>query len=150
MCALVTGVQTCALPILLFGGVMWLLPVFASDILRVGPDGLGLMRAMPAVGSLLVGLALTQIASPRHMGPAFFVALAVFGLSIVVFSLSETFWLSLLALGVYGGADMVSVYIRSEEHTSELQSLMRISYAVFCLKKKKTTTTSTTPSPHTT
>src|SRR3546814_3784712 len=46
------------------------------------------------------------------MGPAFFVALAVFGLSIVVFSLSETFWLSLLALGVYGGADMVSVYIR--------------------------------------
>src|SRR3546814_18358226 len=112
MCALVTGVQTCALPILLFGGVMWLLPVFASDILRVGPDGLGLMRAMPAVGSLLVGLALTQIASPRHMGPAFFVALAVFGLSIVVFSLSETFWLSLLALGVYGGADMVSVYIR--------------------------------------
>src|SRR3546814_9109609 len=57
---------------------------FASDILQVGPDGLGLMRAMPAVGSLLVGLALTQIASPRHIGPALFVALAVFGPSTVV------------------------------------------------------------------
>lgn len=109
---LVLGAISIDLLAVLFGGVMGLLPVFASDILHVGPDGLGLMRAMPAVGSLLVGLALTQVASPRHMGPAFFVALAIFGGSIVVFSLSETFWLSLLALGVYGGADMVSVYIR--------------------------------------
>lgn len=109
---LVLGAISIDLLAVLFGGVMGLLPVFASDILHVGPDGLGLMRAMPAVGSLLVGLALTQIASPRHMGPAFFVALMIFGGSIVVFSLSETFWLSLLALGVYGGGDMVSVYIR--------------------------------------
>ena len=70
------------------------------------------MRAMPAVGSLLVGLLLTQVATPRHMGPMFFGSLVLFGLSIVGFSLSETFWLSLLALGVYGAADMVSVYIR--------------------------------------
>jgi len=109
---LVLGAISIDLLAVLFGGVMGLLPVFASDILHVGPDGLGLMRAMPAFGSLIVGLALTQIASPRHMGPAFFIALAIFGASIVVFSLSETFWLSLLALGVYGGADMVSVYIR--------------------------------------
>ncbi len=109
---LVLGAISIDLMAVLFGGVMGLLPVFASDVLHVGPDGLGLMRAMPAVGSLAVGLALTQIASPRHMGPAFFVALAIFGISIVAFSLSETFWLSLLALGVYGGADMVSVYIR--------------------------------------
>lgn len=109
---LVLGAISIDLLAVLFGGVMGLLPVFASDILHVGPDGLGLMRAMPAVGSLLVGLALTQIAAPRHMGPAFFVALAIFGAAIIVFSLSEVFWLSLLALGVYGGADMVSVYIR--------------------------------------
>ena len=108
----VLGAISIDLLAVLFGGVMGLLPVFAKDILHVGPDGLGLLRAMPGVGSLFVGLALTQIASPRHMGPAFFVALAIFGGSIVVFSLSETFWLSLLALGVYGGADMVSVYIR--------------------------------------
>jgi MFS family permease len=109
---LVLGAISIDLMAVLFGGVMGLLPVFASDVLHVGPDGLGVMRAMPAVGSLVIGLALTQIAAPRHMGPAFFVALAIFGASIVVFSLSETFWLSLLALGVYGGADMVSVYIR--------------------------------------
>lgn len=109
---LVLGAISIDLLAVLFGGVMGLLPVFASDILHVGPEGLGVMRAMPAVGSLIVGLALTQIAVPRHMGPAFFIALAIFGLAIVVFSLSQTFWLSLLALAVYGAADMVSVYIR--------------------------------------
>ena len=109
---LVLGAVSIDLLAVLFGGVMGLLPVFASDILHVGPDRLGLMRAMPAVGSLLVGLLLTQVATPRHMGPMFFGSLVLFGLSIVGFSLSETFWLSLLALGVYGAADMVSVYIR--------------------------------------
>ncbi|MEQ8397011.1 MFS transporter [Thalassobaculum sp.] len=109
---LVLGAISIDLMAVLFGGVMGLLPVFASDILHVGPDGLGLLRAMPAVGSLVIGLALTQVAAPRHMGPMFFASLAVFGLSIVGFSLSETFWLSLLFLGIYGAADMVSVYIR--------------------------------------
>jgi len=109
---LVLGAVSIDLLAVLFGGVMGLLPVFASDILHVGPDGLGLMRAMPAVGSLVIGLALTRIAAPRHMGPTFFASLVVFGVSIVVFSLSQTFWLSLLALGIYGAADMVSVYIR--------------------------------------
>src|SRR3546814_20028290 len=60
----VLGAISIDLLAVLFGGVMGLLPVFASDILQVGPDGLGLMRAMPAVGSLLVGLALPQIAAP--------------------------------------------------------------------------------------
>jgi predicted MFS family arabinose efflux permease len=59
-----------------------------------------------------MGLALTRIAAPRHMGAALFVSLVVFGASIVVFSLSEVLWLSLLALTIYGAADMVSVYIR--------------------------------------
>ncbi len=70
------------------------------------------MRAMPGVGSLIMGLALTRISAPNRMGPALFTALGVFGVSILVFSLSEIFWLSLVALFVYGAADMVSVYIR--------------------------------------
>lgn len=108
----VLGAISIDLLAVLCGGVMGLLPVYASDILRVGPDGLGLMRAMPGLGSLAVGLALTRIAAPRRMGPVLFASLAVFGLSIVAFSLSEVFWFSLVALAVYGASDMVSVYIR--------------------------------------
>ncbi len=109
---IVLGAISIDLLAVLFGGVMGLLPIYAKDILGVGADGLGVMRAMPAVGSLIVGLALTRLTAPRHMGPAFFVSLAIFGASILVFGLSEIYWLSLLALGIYGAADMVSVYIR--------------------------------------
>ncbi len=108
----VLGAISIDLLAVLFGSVMGLLPVFARDILHVGADGLGLMRAMPGVGSLVVGLVLTRLVAPRGMGRAFFVSLAVFGGSIVIFGLSEVFWLSLVALTVYGAADMVSVYIR--------------------------------------
>ncbi len=109
---IVLGAISIDLIAVLFGGVMGLLPVFARDVLHVGAEGLGIMRAMPALGSLAVGLALTRIASPRRMGPLFFASLAVFGVSIMVFGLSEIYWLSLAALVVYGAADMVSVYIR--------------------------------------
>ncbi|MDE0809861.1 MAG: MFS transporter [Alphaproteobacteria bacterium] len=108
----VLGAVSIDLLAVLFGGVMGLLPIYAADILHVGADGLGVMRAMPGVGSLLMGVALTQVAAPRHMGPALFIALAVFGASIIIFSLSEVFWLSLVALAIYGASDMVSVYIR--------------------------------------
>ena len=108
----VLGAVSIDLVAVLFGGVMGLLPIYAADILHVGADGLGVMRAMPGVGSLIMGLALTRIAAPSRMGPALFMALAVFGASIVVFSLSQWFWLSLLALVIYGASDMVSVYIR--------------------------------------
>jgi len=109
---IVLGAVSIDLLAVMFGGVMGIMPVFAHDILQVGADGLGLMRAMPGLGSLAVGLVLTRIAAPRRMGPLFFAALTVFGSSIVVFSLSEVYWLSLLALAVYGAADMISVYIR--------------------------------------
>jgi MFS family permease len=109
---IVLGAISIDLLAVLFGGVMGLLPVFARDILHVGADGLGLMRAMPGVGSLAVGLVLTRVVAPRRMGRAFFVSLAIFGASILVFGLSEVYWISLLALAVYGAADMVSVYIR--------------------------------------
>ena len=109
---IVLGAISIDLIAVLFGGLMGLLPIFASDILHVGPSGLGVMRAMPGFGSLIVGILLTQIAAPRYMGPTLFFSLAVFGLSITAFSLSETYWISLVALGIYGAADMVSVYVR--------------------------------------
>lgn len=109
---IVLGAISIDLLAVMFGGVMGILPIYASDILGVGAEGLGVMRAMPGVGSLAVGLALAQLAAPRHMGPLMFWALGLFGLSIVVFSLSEIFWLSLVALTLYGVADMVSVYVR--------------------------------------
>ena len=109
---IVLGAISIDLMAVLLGGVMGLLPIYASDILKVGADGLGIMRAMPGVGSLIMGLWLTQIASPRLIGPSLFISLFIFGLSIIVFSLSEVFWLSLIALTIYGASDMVSVYIR--------------------------------------
>ena len=108
----VLGAISIDLLAVLFGGVMGLLPIYAADILNVGPEGLGIMRAMPGVGSLLVGIALARINLTRKMGPAMFVALAIFGIAIIVFSVSEIFWISLLALAIYGAADMVSVYVR--------------------------------------
>ncbi len=109
---IVLGAISIDLLAVLFGGVMGLLPVYASDILHVGPAELGLMRSMPAIGSLAVGMVLMQIAQPRHMGPLMFASLACFGAAIVVFGLSQTFWISLAALAAYGGADMISVYVR--------------------------------------
>ncbi|MEK9752983.1 MAG: MFS transporter [Rhodospirillaceae bacterium] len=109
---IVLGAISIDLLAVLFGGVMGLLPVYAKDILNVGPAELGLMRSMPAIGSLCVGMVLMQVTHPRHMGPAMFVSLACFGASIVVFGMSETFWISLAALAAYGGADMISVYVR--------------------------------------
>ncbi len=109
---IVLGAISIDLVAVLFGGVMGMLPVFASDVLHVGAGGLGVMRAMPAVGAIGVGLVLAQIPSPGRMGPVLFASLALFGVSIVVFSLSTAFWLSIAALAVYGAADMVSVYVR--------------------------------------
>lgn len=109
---IVLGAVSIDLLAVLFGGVMALLPIYASDILNVGPAGLGLMRSMPAIGSLVIGLVLTQMVAPRYMGPTLFFSLAVFSVSIIVFGLSETYWVSLAALAAYGAADMISVYVR--------------------------------------
>lgn len=109
---IVLGAMSMDLLAVLFGGIVGIMPVFARDVLHVGPEGFGVMRAMPALGSLTVALVLAQLAAPRHMGRMLFVALTAFGAAIVVFSLSSLLWLSLLALTVYGAADMVSVYVR--------------------------------------
>ncbi len=96
----------------LFGGATALLPAYASDVLEVGPEGLGLLRAAPGVGAAIIALTLAWRPLTRHVGPAMLGGVAVFGVATVVFGLSESFPLSLAALAVLGAADMVSVYVR--------------------------------------
>jgi MFS family permease len=96
----------------LLGGAVALLPIFARDILHVGPWGLGLLRGAPALGALAMSVALTRWPIARRAGPKLFAAVAVYGLATLVFGLSTSFALSLAALAVGGAADMVSVVVR--------------------------------------
>ena len=98
---------------ILLGGATALLPIYARDILDAGPTGLGLLRAAPALGAVLISLVLVQMPLERRVGRTMFAAVAVFGGATVVFGLSEHFALSFAALMVLGAADMVSVVIRS-------------------------------------
>jgi Transmembrane secretion effector len=96
----------------LLGGAVALLPVFAKDVLHVGPAGLGVLRSAPALGALVAALLLARRPIERHAGRKLLVAVGAFGASIVVFGLSRSLWLSLAALAVGGGVDMVSVVLR--------------------------------------
>ncbi|MCC6192949.1 MAG: MFS transporter [Burkholderiales bacterium] len=96
----------------LLGGATALLPMYAKDILGMGPWGLGALRAAPALGALVVGVTLAQRPLERHAGRRMFVAVAIYGVSMIVFALSRDFTLSLVALAIGGGADMVSVVVR--------------------------------------
>jgi hypothetical protein len=96
----------------LLGGATALLPVFARDILHVGAQGFGLLRTAPAVGATVVALYLAGRPIQRRAGAAMFGGVALFGLATIVFGLSRSFGLSLVALMTLGGADMVSVYVR--------------------------------------
>ena len=96
----------------LFGGAVALLPAYASDILHVGPDGFGWLRAAPGIGAAIVAIAFAGRPITRHVGVKMFAGVAVFGLATVVFGLSHEFFVSLAALIVIGASDMVSVYIR--------------------------------------
>ena len=100
------------LVIVLFGSVIALLPIYAVDILETDADGLGLLRAMPAVGSVVVGLMLARMSPMRNVGRKLFLVLIIFSLTILLFAVSEALWLSCVALVVYGAVDMVSVNIR--------------------------------------
>jgi MFS family permease len=97
----------------LFGGAVALLPVFASEVLRVGPRGFGLLRAAPAAGALVASLILAARPPLRRAGRALLLSVAGFGLAMIVFALSRSFVLSLVALAVSGALDMVSVLVRS-------------------------------------
>lgn len=96
----------------LLGGAVALMPVYARDILDIGPWGLGLLRAAPAIGALLMVAWLTTFPITRRSGPIMFMSVGVFGAATVVFGFSATPWLSVLALMFVGASDMVSVYVR--------------------------------------
>ncbi|MCO6174535.1 MFS transporter [Flavobacterium sp. NRK F10] len=96
----------------LFGGAVALLPVFAQDILKVGSQGFGILRAAPAVGSLLTMLIATSLPLHRQAGKKLLTAVFGFGICIIVFGLSTNFWLSVFALFLSGVTDGISVVIR--------------------------------------
>jgi MFS family permease len=108
----ILGVITLDLFAVLFGGAVALLPLFAKDILHVGPTGLGWLTAAPAIGALAMAVAHGFLPAYRRAGMAFVWSVAGFGLAIVVFGVSTWFWLSLAALMVAGALDNVSVVIR--------------------------------------
>ena len=94
------------------GGVYALLPVFARDVFHAGPWGLGLLRASPGVGALIAAVILTHRPPRRFVGRIIFSSVAIFGIAIIVFALSQSFLLSMALLCLLGAADMVSVVIR--------------------------------------
>ncbi|EGT5762075.1 MFS transporter [Cronobacter sakazakii] len=108
----VLGVISLDLFAVLLGGATALLPIYAHDILHTGPWGLGLLRAAPAVGALLVGFWLSRRSLEKHVGMIMFLSVAGFGVATLVFALSSNLWLSLIALFATGGFDMVSMVIR--------------------------------------
>jgi MFS family permease len=95
------------------GGTTALLPIFARDILHIGPAGLGFLRTAPAMGAALVALVLARWQLRRHVGISMFTCVAIFGMATVVFGLSRNFALSMGALILAGAGDMISVYVRS-------------------------------------
>ncbi|MFC7291850.1 MFS transporter [Hirschia litorea] len=96
----------------LLGGAVALLPVYASDILQLGPTGLGLLRAAPGIGALITVAIITSFQIRNHAGLILFACVALFGAATVVFGLSTSAWVAIPALMFVGGFDMVSVYIR--------------------------------------
>jgi MFS family permease len=98
--------------VVLLGGAVALMPIFASEILHTGPRGLGMLRAAPAVGALCTSLFMARFPFRRKAGVRLFVCVALFGIATVVFGLSRNLWLSLAALAISGAADMISVIIR--------------------------------------
>lgn len=96
----------------LFGGVIALLPIFAEDILKVGPEGLGYLRAAPSIGALMTMIALTKFPPTQHAWRNMLLAVAGFGFFTLLFAYSNVLWLSLFALAMTGACDSISVVIR--------------------------------------
>ena len=119
----------------LLGGATALLPIFAQDILLVGPWGLGLLRSAPAAGALGMSFVLAQIPLKRRVGRIMFASVGVFGLGTIVFALSTSFWLSIGALAVLGAADSISMIIRGSliqlQTPNEMQGRVSAVYFIF-------------------
>ncbi|HNO25404.1 MAG TPA: MFS transporter, partial [Leptospiraceae bacterium] len=110
---IVLGAMSLDMFAVLFGGAVAVLPIFASDILRVGPDGLGMLRAAPAVGAALMAVFLAYHPPKKNAGRALLFAVAGFGVTIVLFGISQNFLLSIFFLGLSGAFDCISVVLRS-------------------------------------
>ncbi|QDA59690.1 MFS transporter [Hymenobacter jejuensis] len=110
---LVLAAQSLDMFAVLFGGAVALLPIFADDILKIGPDGLGYLRAAPAVGSVIMAISLTYFPLRQKAGWKLLWAVAGFGIATILFALSKNFYLSLFLLFMTGIFDSVSVIVRS-------------------------------------
>jgi MFS family permease len=106
------GVITLDLFVVILGGVTALLPIYARDILMMGPIGLGLLRSAPAVGALITTVTLSRRPVERHIGPKMFMVVALYGVATMIFAVSKIFPLSLFALAILGASDALSVVIR--------------------------------------
>ena len=109
---IVLGAISLDLFAVLLGGATALMPVFARDVLTVGPWGLGLLRSAPGVGAIITALLLASFPIRHRAGLFMFVGVAIFGAATVAFGLSTSVWISVAALAVMGAADMISVYVR--------------------------------------
>ncbi|MGD0099905.1 MAG: MFS transporter [Acidobacteriota bacterium] len=96
----------------LFGGAVALLPIYATDILKVGAKGLGILRAAPSVGAVIVAFAVAHLPPFKRAGKTLLLAVAGFGIATIVFGMSKIFWLSIAMLLVLGGLDNISVIVR--------------------------------------
>lgn len=98
--------------VVLLGGAVALMPIFAHEILHQGPRGLGMLRAAPAVGAVTMSLIMARHPLRRHAGRWLFICVAIFGAATVIFGMSHSLWLSLGSLAIAGAADTISVIIR--------------------------------------
>jgi MFS family permease len=108
----ILGAISLDLFVVLMGGVIALLPAYADEVLHLGPEGLGWLRAAPGIGAIIVAALLAIFPIRDHAGRIMFVCVALFGVFTIVFGLSTVAWLSILALIIIGAADMVSVVVR--------------------------------------
>jgi hypothetical protein len=96
----------------LFGGVVAMLPIYAAEVLHMGPEGLGWLRASPAMGAIFMSLYLIKKPITKHAGTALLWSVFGFGICILVFGISKNFWLSFAALAISGALDSVSMVVR--------------------------------------
>jgi len=122
---IILAAMTLDLFAVLFGGATTLLPMFAKDILQVGPQGLGWLSAAPAIGALVVAFLLAHRPPFQRAGPTLLLAVAGFGVATIMFALSRSFWLSLLMLFMLGGLDNISVVIRATLALTRTPDTMR-------------------------
>lgn len=132
---IVLGVMSLDLFAVLLGGAVALLPIYASDVFNVGAEGLGLLRAAPAAGAIITIVIMSRWSISSHVGKVLLSSVAIFGLATVVFAVSTSFWLTMLALAITGAADSAGVIVRMTlvqlETTDEMRGRVSAVNSVF-------------------